>query len=303
MRIGWRFGPRSILVLVLGIPLVLWQAYRTQDPVVLVAGLAGMIVVALVLSVTVIGPRRMSPSIGQNRTTRVSPIRSDVEPEMPTRVVAQRAAGSLDVTSSTRPTPVTLSPSSVNAQSTPLSVPVRRPSTGPLKAQIDHNRSHLETVLLNPSAEESAWIQLGPDIKQTFAEELAKIRPFVDEVLVVLRPGGYLQLQNDINEASTLLSTGSWCAGRSAARNHPALRASLATITAEEISVIPSRFRGPVEDAIEYAHWVFASVFHPYYASVYGEASRGERDGHFLDMYRTFTRVAVLSFLAGVRSV
>ena len=67
--------------------------------------------------------------------------------------------------------------------------------------------------------------------------------------------------------------------------------------------MIPHRVRGPVEDAIEYAHWVFASVFHPYYASIYGETVRGQRDGHFMDMYRAFTRVAVLSYLAGVRSV
>lgn len=295
MRIGLRLGARSLLVLVIGIPFVLWQAFRSSSPALLIGGLAGVAVAALVLSVHLIVPR------GEPRNSRQS-VADPVALSGLTRVASPRSRVPGEPPRN-RPTPVTLSPSLVRAETTPLSVPVRRPSTGPLRAQIDHNREHLETILLDPSPEEAAWIQLGPDIKRTFAEELSRIRSFVDDVLIVLRPGGLLQLQHDIDEASDLLSTGAWCAGRSAALANPELRASLATTNAGEIAVIPPRFRGPVEDAIEYAQWVFASVFHPYYASVYGEAVRSERDGHFMDMYREFTRVAVLSFLAGVHSV
>lgn len=305
MGIGLRLGTRSFIVLLFGIPAVVWQSFQTQSPQFLVVGLAGVAVLAFLFSIHLIVRRPPKPPLNARPNAalpRHTP--SDVgwsAQQMTAASASQDEPPIPPAATPLKPPSVAATVAALEAQA--LVVPVRRPLTEPLRALIDLYRDRIEVIFLHPTPAEQEWIRLGPELKHTLTAEFDKIRPYMDEVVAKTRPGGLLQLQHDVNGAALFLSTGAWCAGRAAALGNPHLRESLADVNAEDIAALPRDFRGAVEDAIDFAHWVFVSVFHSYYASSYGAAVRDQRDGHYMDLYRAFTRVGVLCYLAGVRSV
>lgn len=137
-------------------------------------------------------------------------------------------------------------------------------------------------------------------VRRAFAWNLTNIQPYLDHVLAVEDPDQIARLPAEVDRAAELLTLGCWCAGYAYLQESPSAASRLRMARSLSLAALPIPQRDLVDPAIAHTHRLFVSVLNGYYASEHGRSVRRQRDEHFMDMYGSFTGVALESFQLGL---
>lgn len=183
------------------------------------------------------------------------------------------------------------------AEANSVAYPLRKPSVDPLPALISRALGPLDRGQRPTQAGLKTWDSFQSELRQVFADHLARIEPYLTGELAHTHPDQVAQLAAHSQQAAFLLSAGAWAVGQADRLKGQTDAQRLRAIAEASFGSIPIDSRKAIEPAISFAFWFVGSTLDGYYASAYGVA---ERDAQLRALYRTFVQAALASYRAGL---